>query len=95
MGAPWEGQCKKREALTDIQGDRTRQVTRIGVGIAKRGVQVHGVDEHGKVVIRKHRSRSKVLAYFAQLPACRIGIEAWGSAHYWGQELRSWGMTCG
>lgn len=59
-------------------------VTRIGLDIAKSVFQGHGVDAHGKVVIRKQLSRSKVLGYFAQLPACRIGIEACGSAHYWG-----------
>lgn len=58
------------------------QVTRIGLDIAKNVFQVHGGDEQGKVVIQKQLSRSKVLAYFAQLPVCRIGIEACGSAHY-------------
>jgi transposase len=67
------------------------QVTRIGLDIAKSVFQVHGVDEHGKVVTRKQLSRSKVLAYFAQLPVCRIGIEACGSAHYWGRELQKLG----
>ena len=67
------------------------QVTRIGLDIAKSVFQVHGVDEHGKVVIRKQLSRDKVLAYCAQLPACRIGIEACGSAHYWGRELQKLG----
>jgi len=32
-----------------------------------------------------------VLAYFAPLPACRIGIEAGGSAHYWGREWQKRG----
>jgi transposase len=63
-------------------------VTRIGLDIAKNVFQVHGVDAHDTVVVRKQLSRSKVLAYFAQLPACRIGIEACGSAHYWGRELQ-------
>jgi transposase len=67
------------------------QVTRIGLDIAKNVFQVHGVDAHGKVVIRKQLSRSKVLGYFAQLPACRMGIEACGSAHYWGRELQKLG----
>lgn len=58
------------------------QVTRIGLDIAKNVFQVHGVEAQGKVVVRKQLNRSKVLAYFAQLPACRIGIEACGSAHY-------------
>src|SRR5262245_42529872 len=67
------------------------QVTRIGLDIAKNVFQVHGVDAHGKVMVRKQLSRSKVLAYFAQLPVCRIGMEACGSAHYWAQELQKLG----
>jgi len=67
------------------------QVTRLGLDIAKSVFQVHGVDEHGKIVMRKQLSRSKVLPYFAQLPVCRIGIEACGSAHYWGRELQKLG----
>jgi transposase len=43
------------------------------------------------MVVRKQLSRSKVLTYFAQLPVCQIGIEARGSAHYWGRELQKLG----
>jgi len=67
------------------------QIVRIGLDIAKNVFQVHGVDAHGNVVVRKQLSRSKVLAYFAQLPACRIGMEACGSAHYWARELQKLG----
>jgi transposase len=67
------------------------EVTRIGLDIAKNVFQVHGVDAHDKVVVRKQLSRSKVLPFFAQLPACRIGMEACGSAHYWGRELQKLG----
>jgi transposase len=67
------------------------QIVRIGLDIAKNVFQVHGVDEHGKVVVRKQLSRSKVLPYFAQLPVCRVGMEACGSAHYWGRELQKLG----
>jgi transposase len=67
------------------------QVTRIGLDIAKNVFQGHGVDAHGKVVIRKQLSRSKVLPYFAQVPACLVGLEACGRAHYWGRELQKLG----
>ena len=67
------------------------QVTRIGLDIAKNVFQVHGVEAQGKGVVRKHLKRSKVVAYFAQLPACRIGREACGSAHYGGRELQKLG----
>lgn len=73
------------------KGDTTMQVVRIGLDIAKQSFQVHGVDAHGKVVIRQHLSRSKVLAYFAQLPPCLVGLEACGGAHYWARELQKLG----
>jgi transposase len=38
-------------------------------------------------------ARAKVLEFFAQLPRCLIGIEACGSAHYWGRELTKLGHT--
>jgi transposase len=67
------------------------QVTRIGLAIATNIFQVHGVDAQGKVVVRKQLSRGKVLLFFAQLPACRIGLEACGSAHAWARELQKLG----
>lgn len=67
------------------------QVTRIGLDIAKTVFQGHGVDAHGKVVVRKQLSRSKVLPFFARLPVCRIGRAACGSAHYGGRELQQLG----
>ena len=67
------------------------QVTRVELDIAKKVFQVHGVDAQGKVVVRKQLSRSKVLTYFAQLPVGRVGIEACGSAHYWGRRLQKLG----
>ena len=80
-----------RKELTDTKGDRTRQIVRIGLDSAKDVVHVHGVNAQGKVVVQKQLSRSKVLADFAQLPACRIGREACGSAHYWARELQKLG----
>ena len=63
------------------------RVTRIGIDLAKQVFQVHGVDRHGKVVIRKQLTRGKMRGFFAQLPSCLIGIEACASAHSWGREI--------
>jgi len=49
------------------------KTTRIGLDIAKQVVQVHGVDEHGVVRIRKTLARAKVREFFAQLPPCTVG----------------------
>lgn len=59
----------------------------IGLDIAKSVFQVHGVDAAGEVVIRRQVRRAQMLAFFAKLPACLVGIEACASAHYWGREL--------
>ena len=52
------------------------QVTTIGLDIAKNVFQVHGIDANEKVVVRKQLRRSQVLAFFAALAPCLIGMEA-------------------
>ena len=69
------------------------KVTRIGIDLAKQVFQVHGVDCHDKVVIRKQLTRAKMRGFFAQLSPCLIGIEACASAHYWARELSQFGHT--
>ena len=64
-----------------------KQVTTIGLDIAKTIFQVHGVDAAGHVVLRQKLSRSRVLEFFAKLPRCLVGIEACASSHYWAREL--------
>jgi transposase len=63
------------------------QVVTIGLDIAKSVFQVHGIDAEGAVVIRQRLTRTRVLGFFAKLAPCLVGIEACGSAHYWGREL--------
>ena len=53
--------------------------------------QVHGVDEDGAVVARRSLRRSQVLAWFAKLPRCLVGMEACATAHYWARELQKLG----
>jgi transposase len=67
------------------------QVTTIGLDIAKRVFQVHGVDAAGAAVIRKKLRRSELLQFFARLAPCVIGIEACATAHYWARELAALG----
>src|SRR5436305_12284446 len=59
------------------------QVTTLGLDLAKRVFQVHGVDAAGKVVIRRRLQRAEIAALFADLPACLVGIEACATAHHW------------
>jgi len=48
----------------------------MGLDIAKNAFQVHGVNAQGKVVVRKQLSRGEVRRFFANVPACLVGIEA-------------------
>ncbi|MCB1506214.1 MAG: IS110 family transposase [Hyphomicrobiaceae bacterium] len=67
------------------------KVTRIGIDLAKNVIQVHGVDERGKAVLKKQLRRAQVAAFFANLPPCLIGMEACASAHHWARKLASFG----
>jgi transposase len=71
------------------------QVTTIGLDLAKRVFQVHGVDASGKVVLRRQLKRRQVVPFFAKLAACRVGIEACGTAHHWGRQLQGLGHDVG
>ncbi|WP_394754252.1 IS110 family transposase [Crenothrix sp.] len=62
-------------------------ITTIGLDIAKNVFQIHGVDTNGKTVLRKQVKRNDVLAFFANLLPCLIGLEACGGSHYWAREL--------
>jgi transposase len=67
------------------------KITAIGIDLAKNVLQIHGVDERGKAVLKKQLKRDQVTAFFANVPPCLIGLEACGSAHYWARRLQSFG----
>lgn len=69
------------------------KITTIGIDLAKAVFQIHGVDERGKVAVRKQLKRSEMSSYFANLEPCLIGMEACGSAHYWARKLEGYGHT--
>ena len=71
------------------------EITIVGLDIAKRVFQLHGVDATGKTVLRRKLQRAEVLTFFKALPPCLVGIEACGTAHYWAGEIREvGGMRC-
>jgi transposase len=77
--------------LTD--GSVIMQIATIGIDLAKAVFQVHGVDAHGKTVMKKQLKRTQVAEFFANLSPCLIGMEACGSAHYWARKLQGFGHT--
>jgi transposase len=69
------------------------KITTIGIDLAKTVFAIHGVNEHGRAVLKKLLKRDQMAAFFANLPACLIGMEACGSAHYWARKLQGMGHT--
>ena len=70
-----------------------KNITVLGIDLAKNVFQLHGADNKGKCIIRKRLSRAKLPEYIATLKPCTIGLEASGGAHYWARKFREMGHT--
>ena len=60
------------------------QIVRIGLDLAKYVFEIHGVDAHGKTVVRK---RFAVTPYQCSSPTCHLALLAWRlrTAHTFGR----------
>ena len=67
------------------------RITTIGLDLAKNIFYVHGVTEDGSVAFNRPLRRAQMIPFFAKLEPCLIGMEACGTSHYWGRELRALG----
>lgn len=63
----------------------------VGIDLAKSVFQIHGVDEDGRVLVRRQLRRGQVLTFFEKQPRCLIGMEACAGAHDWGRKLQALG----
>jgi len=70
-------------------------ITTIGIDLAKNSFSLVGTDKHGKVVMRKTLTRSKLLPFIANCPPCLIGMEACSGSHYWAREFQKLGHRVG
>lgn len=68
-----------------------KQVTTIGIDLAKSIFQVHGADVKGKKIFSKKLTRKKLADFIVKHPRCTIGMEACGSSHYWGRRFKEMG----
>lgn len=68
-----------------------KNITVLGIDLAKDVFQLHGINEHGKQILCKKISRTALPEYIANLPACKIVMEACGSANYWSRKFVSYG----
>jgi len=77
--------------LSRAEREASMQIVRIGLDLAKYVFHLHGVDERGKVVLRKTLRRPSLAPFFANLPPCIVGMEASNGAHYWAKTLSELG----
>jgi transposase len=68
-------------------------VTMIGLDTAKSVFQIHGVNEAGKVGLRRKVRRSDLVAFFEKQEGCTVVMEACGAAHHWARILSGLGHT--
>ena len=59
-----------------------KDVTTIGIDLAKSVFQVHGIDATGEPVVQRRLRRRQVLRFFEKLPRCLIGMEACTTSHH-------------
>jgi len=69
----------------------SKQVVCMGIDLGKNNFHIFAVNQAGKEVFRKQRTRSKLLPFLAQQPPCLIGLEACGGANYWSREIKKLG----
>ena len=65
--------------------------TTLGIDVAKSVFQLHGVEARGRAVLSRRVKRLQLFDTVANLLTCVIGMEACGSAHYWGRAFEQVG----
>jgi transposase len=64
-----------------------REVSTIGLDLAKNVFQAHGADASGAVAFRKQMRRGQVLEFFGRQARCLVAMEACSGAHFWAREI--------
>jgi transposase len=63
----------------------------LGIDIGKNKFHLHGVNEKGKIVLKKAMTRQKLYEFMANLKPCLVGMEACGGAHHLARTLKGYG----
>ena len=63
----------------------------LGIDLGKNSCSVAGVDETGRVVLRRRVSRDGLVPLLAKLPGCVVAMEACCGAHHVGREAQAQG----
>jgi transposase len=61
-----------------------KQITTIGLDLAKQAFQVHGAEADGRPAVSRKLRRTEVLGFFREAVACLVGMEACEGAYFFG-----------
>jgi transposase len=67
------------------------KVELLGIDLAKNVFQLHGTDAEGQCVLQRRVRREGLLGAVADLPPCKIGIEACTGAFFWQRKFEALG----
>ena len=67
------------------------KLTLIAMDTSKHVFTLHGVDERGRVLLRRELRRPQLERFFRTLPATDVVLEACGGSHHWGRVLAALG----
>ncbi len=66
-------------------------ISLLAIDLAKDVFQLHGNNSEGLCVLRKKLRRSQLLQFVANLPPCKVVMEACSSSNHWGREFSKLG----
>lgn len=67
----------------------------LGIDLGKNSCSVVGLDEDGKVIVRRRMRRDGVIAFAARLTPCTMAMEAFAAPITWDVRWRRWVMRLG
>jgi len=70
-----------------------REITLIGIDLAKNIFRINCVDKKGKRVLNRSLHRDGLHTFLANTPQCTVVMEACASSHYWGRVAATFGHT--
>lgn len=69
-----------------------RAITVLGIDLAKKNFQIHGINDKCQKVAKKSLKRDEFFQAVIVLKPKKVAFEACGSAHYWGRRFRDAGI---
>jgi hypothetical protein len=76
------------------EGATHREITTLGIDLAKSVFQLHGVDADGAIILQKKLRRGAVPDFPGKLDPCLIGMEACATSHFWAREIAAAAIGC-